>query len=603
MFEESFSNSLSQTFVNMISPGELCNAVKNYKSNSASSIILISFSYLVGVAVWSGLLIASLSNIIRRRADNYKQGLLRYSLKKHIVILGRDQCIPILIKQLSKKHPQSKITIMIDEDVSNLHYALFSELDNEEEKNVMFFRGNRTSRKDLESLDIPFASEVYIFGQPSETDTDLKNLNCLNIISSICENYKRKPMCYVSLTDINAHALTRTSNVLTETNKTDIEFVSINFEESWAKIILVDNKSNKSGIHYLPLDRNGISEKSTQHVHLFIIGMSKMGESLALLAAHIAHYPNHVTKSIKTKITLVDEDIQSFKDEFCHKYESYFSLATHSQKTFRGNSVQEKNYTPTEDYLDIEWEFIESKPTNSELMAYLEKIAKDTDAILTLALCYESAEKNNNIALYLPDSLYDTSVQILTRQNISSLISRYSNTKYSNIKPFGMTDEGICVEMDKTETFAKELNFNYAYGRIPESKDKKEIEKEWRKLPVVKKWSNLYSAMSIPTFWRSISCTDNYTPIIMSEVEHNRWNTEELLLGYRPVNEQEYADVCKKPELKKILKNNYIHFDIRPFNELVELNHQNVIIYDAMKIDYILNYYNNTSDTSQTDKS
>lgn len=586
--DETFSKSFYKTFFNMISSSSLKDATE-LESFPLLYTFFLALVYLIGVVVWSGLVIATLANIMRKRADHFKHGLLHYSFKGHIVICGRDICTPILIKQMLKKHPQSLIALMTNEDVSSLRYTLLCDLEKGYENKVIFLRGNRNSLKDLGSLNIPFASEVYIIGQPNETDGDLKNLRCLELISSICQKTRKKPRCYVNISDLNAYALTRSSNVLTETQKADIEFSSINFEESWAKIVLVDNKSPQSGIHYLPLDRTGISDETTRHVHFVIIGMSKMAESLALLAAQIAHYPNFVTKNIRTKITLVDEDINPKIEELCYKYETYFSLAKHTHKLFKDSITTVKDYTPSNDYLDIEWEFIETKPSNKLLHSYLEQIASDKDSILTLALCYDSAEKNNNIAFYLPDALYTPSVQIITKQNISTLISKYSSKKYSNIKSFGMADEGINIDIDQTEKYAKMLNFNYLYGRMPNANDSANMNRAWHKLPIVKRWSNLYSAMTIPSYERSLSCIRQYATKIMANVEHNRWNTEELLLGYRPVNKKEFDEVCRNPKYKDELKKNYIHFDIRPFDELEKID-KRVLAFDIAKIEFVSLY-------------
>ena len=38
---------------------------------------------------------------------------------------------------------------------------------------------------------------------------------------------------------------------------------------------------------------------------------------------------------------------------------------------------------------------------------------------------------------------------------------------------------------------------------------------------------------------------------IMTEVEHNRWNMEELILGYRPVTDDEQKMIEKDISLKK----------------------------------------------------
>jgi len=84
--------------------------------------------------------------------------------------------------------------------------------------------------------------------------------------------------------------------------------------------------------------------------------------------------------------------------------------------------------------------------------------------------------------------------------------------------------------------------------------------------------------MTIPTKLRSVGIdyksltfkdlTDEEIEIL-AEVEHNRWNVEKLLMGFRPVTDEEKkeidADISKKNKYKKNLQ---AHYDIRPFGEL-----------------------------------
>ena len=55
----------------------------------------------------------------------------------------------------------------------------------------------------------------------------------------------------------------------------------------------------------------------------------------------------------------------------------------------------------------------------------------------------------------------------------------------------------------------------------------------------------------------------------MAQVEHNRWNVEKLLMGYRKPHKDEdkYAYPEHASELKKN-KERFIHHDIRPFSQL-----------------------------------
>jgi hypothetical protein len=64
-----------------------------------------------------------------------------------------------------------------------------------------------------------------------------------------------------------------------------------------------------------------------------------------------------------------------------------------------------------------------------------------------------------------------------------------------------------------------------------------------------------------------------YEEECLAAVEHNRWNVEKLLMGYRKAKPNE--DKYNHPEYSKEFKNNkkklYIHHDIRPFKDLDEV--------------------------------
>jgi len=55
---------------------------------------------------------------------------------------------------------------------------------------------------------------------------------------------------------------------------------------------------------------------------------------------------------------------------------------------------------------------------------------------------------------------------------------------------------------------------------------------------------------------------------ILAEVEHNRWNMEKLLMGFRPTSDEEHELIKADAEKKKGYKDRFIHDDIRPFSEL-----------------------------------
>ena len=112
----------------------------------------------------------------------------------------------------------------------------------------------------------------------------------------------------------------------------------------------------------------------------------------------------------------------------------------------------------------------------------------------------------------------------------------------------------------------------------------KEANEKWKELSVALKWSNLYSAYTIRTKLASLRAmrhlklndeskdTTSLTETEVEEmarVEHNRWNVEKLLMGYRKPHHDE--DKFEYPEFAGELKNNkklFIHHDIRHYYQL-----------------------------------
>lgn len=104
-----------------------------------------------------------------------------------------------------------------------------------------------------------------------------------------------------------------------------------------------------------------------------------------------------------------------------------------------------------------------------------------------------------------------------------------------------------------------------------------ELKDSWNKLSVSLQWSNLYSAYSISPKLRSIGITDGYVKLdndqitLLAEVEHNRWNMEKLLLGFRKPTAEEEELIYGSKEMGDIFKKKrFVHPDIRPYDELKE---------------------------------
>ena len=233
------------------------------------------------------------------------------------------------------------------------------------------------------------------------------------------------------------------------------------------------------------------------------------------------------------------------------------------------------------------------------------------------------SDQRSNFAMgmNMPDEIYAKAIPIFIRQDRSdnfvtnlreadysqeqtyyiveedNLVQEKRKGRFANIYPFGMTDTGFSTD-DVSYKRAKLIHYLYctadydAYlfkGKdfletMPLAIIWSEAETEWQKLSVALKWSNLYSAYCLPCKIASIRAMRGLSPgdtsrdldalsneevELMAIVEHNRWNVEKLLMGYRKANlsedkyeHTEYADLlCMNKEL-------FIHHDIRPYASL-----------------------------------
>jgi hypothetical protein len=67
--------------------------------------------------------------------------------------------------------------------------------------------------------------------------------------------------------------------------------------------------------------------------------------------------------------------------------------------------------------------------------------------------------------------------------------------------------------------------------------EEKELIKLWQDDKIFNRWSNIYNACTIDVKNRSFNIseekTNENTVCLLAEVEHNRWNVERLIFGFR----------------------------------------------------------------------
>lgn len=274
-------------------------------------------------------------------------------------------------------------------------------------------------------------------------------------------------------------------------------------------------------------------------------------------------------------------------------------------------------------FMDMEWEFLKGRVETPELQAYLNETALDKNAITTVAVCMNKSHQAIAAGIYMPREIYRNAIQVLVYQQESQDIignlsgaglekEEIARMRYNKLRPFGMLSSCFS-ETIVDNRLAKLVNYVYQCNDDSELKHINDVdaetgmtkqEKYWRLCSVSDQWSSSYNADAITTKLRFLGLDFDTSTIEemkakfsnevalaeISEVEHNRWNTEKLLMGFRPVTNSEIEEFNKLRKanasledynnLKRQYKKSWdmAHLNICSFKQLKE--------YDAPAVKY-----------------
>lgn len=396
------------------------------------------------------------------------------------------------------------------------------------------------------------------------------------------ENGKR-PLCHLLLRSHSLLHMIRLDGFRKEIED-KLEVNAFTMEDQWSQMIAMG------------LDREPITGQSEKTVHLVIFGMPEIAEQVAINAAHVCHFPNYLRNnhSLRTRITVIDESAYTKSREWVQRYKnlfdnSYFRFVD-TKKTPAVTNTYRPMFRDREDFVDVEWEFVEASPFDKLVRDKISKWSTSPSQLLTIVFANDNTDIGLNDALHLPENIISaqTPVYVYMQSNKAfDQIKHSSNTP--NVIPFGMADHGYDINIPIVR-MAK--NVNYIYDRCYEENDKDwngrlrftiEIDEEkkelsWARKSGVKRMSNIYNAMTIGVKMRSMGFKeddwDKFYEMsqedieVLAEVEHNRWSVEELILGWRPCSDKEQREIEADINLKEEFKKRKIHYDLRAYNDL-----------------------------------
>ena len=580
----------------MLDPGNFGNG----SDDAGMSALWQLFITLAGTIVFLSMVINAFGNVVDNRIEKYRKGFVRYWFNDQVVFLGANEVIIGMIDHLAtiEKFRKKKFVVLTSDDCEKVRDNITSHLSDEAKKlKITFLFGERNNDDVLKSIYIDRASHIYVVGEEKELERDSINIECWNIIKLLRQETTDKvAKCYLIL---DRQSSTWVFNKMKTDPVSGIETNVIDTLESLSQRVLVNPQSDNGRPVPPTLDGpEGIRRESEKTVHLVIFGMTQMASAMAMTAAHLCHFPNYLRDpSKKTTITFIAPDA---KQEMAFLTGRYSHLFRHSEYEYleEGMSDDERkknsHVSEGEDFLDIRWRFVKGSIEQSWirklLMGYYEnhKIGKER---LTLAICGNDAESNIASALYLPEAFYAKKkesgcddVTILVYQPVSGerIYTACAKTyRYSNVYPFGQYDRSYDPSYRARLLAAKKINYLYKvcknYKKMPDTYT--ELDELWRDKTFLDRASSMYSANSIYMKLRSVGLTPESTkeelkPYVemLSEVEHNRWDVERLILGVsEPTKEQREEYLADPKGLKPHWKQNlHLNINLVPYKDLDE---------------------------------
>lgn len=584
------------------------NAFNNLYINGVHgwALFVSSITFVIGAFIFNGAIIAIITNAIEQRVKNHREGKLHYFTSGHYIIMGFDDMVPSIITHIFEKDKDARILILSAAGSPYVLEKLKRPFDEKQLKQIIVNYGHKVSADYYKDIHLESAEEVYVVGLHSLPAHDAVNVECIDNICRYlnCSTITQRPSRIVCVfKDIDTYAAFKTSDIFSEDmRRLGVEFIPYNFYTGWAKQVFVKRKYR--GGCYPAVYGKGIAPNDTKRVHLVFVGTTNFAVAFAMEAAHLLHFPNFNSKARKTLITFIDINANKEKEEFVTRNRHLFEAL---------------NEAP--DLLDVEFDFVEGNVFSQDIQKLIKDWANNDEEYLSIFLAMANQRQNFVLGMNMPDEVYYRKVPVFIRQDKSDnlvtklrdadaseeytyasvqdgrLIEENRNGRYANIYPFGMNDSSYCAD-DRALVQAKLINYLYATADYDRHKFKgalvletmsqnqiiAEADKCWQKLSVALKWSNLYSAYALETkaatlrAMRGLDIDDTSHDLdtlsdeeveVIAEVEHNRWNVEKLLMGYRRSRPDE--DCRQHPEFASDLAKNkklFIHHDIRPYSDL-----------------------------------
>ena len=435
-------------------------------------------AYIVGLIVFSGISIATITTMIRTAGERFTNGTARYSLNNHILFLGYDDMMIGTVRNELADNPNSDIVVAVPGNVAEARNTIHQYLTNNQSERTIVIQASRIKFDDLKNaVYVQKAQRIYIIGQPEEDTHDANNLKCLGLITGMCYALQNKPMCLYYMRNHATFSLMQRQNLTVDYLHDDIcsscthydksnveEYLGnycepFNFYESATRKLLFNlhDYDNSLKIDWHNAQNNLIKHPSLQP-HLVIVGMSEMGTALAKAALMAIHYPNK-----KLKISFVDSNAYEEMHYFIGRYESFFNNCNYVYRNLDDSAKDNVHKPNGSDFLDVEFEFIQCDVAHPKLKELLmQSVVNKDNEIMTIAVCSNDAPRNMAFVLYLNRAILENVPIWVYQKNNTGMDSFLDHSIYKQVRIFSLIDMAIPIpDRSKEYELVKQVAHTY----------------------------------------------------------------------------------------------------------------------------------------------
>jgi hypothetical protein len=607
-------------YYNYMDPGQQAEV-----EEAGTDRFFVALFAILGVLLLNGLMVSTIVGWVDGRKEMWNRGVIHYGIhhlgrRRFSVIIGANEIAALAIKRLFQNRGiwwgrNKYVLLHTSRDPEAVREELMSHLSEDQMRRVVIYQGLRDSRSEIEHLHLKWANELYILGETTQVDGsdsshDTMNMRSVNLVAEYLLKNRwngifgkyHKLKCSVMFEYQTTYQMLQFADIPKSVKET-MDFVPFNRYESWARKVMVEGAAHNNladvnsadeSIRYTPLDGcEGIATESDDHVHLVIVGMTKMGVAMGVQALLQAHYLNYAhsemcgdvakMSSRRTRITFIDANASQQMNFFKGRYENLFSLVRHrivskyilpdvdsgwNDPIMDDDKMNHLLGGQKHNFLDVEVDFVEGGLEDGSIRDYLCELCDSRgsewvrSAKLTIAVCHEDTSEALASALYMPVEVYEKVQQVWVYQRESADIilnfksAKGSDGRYSKLRPFGMLYGGYIDDEAYTK---KAILVNSAYSVVANSQqqnqpkeDFSEYKKQWDGLSMRDKFSNYYFVDSIPQKLRAVRAQLNVHSIkksfgqyagALARLEHNRWMVQQLILGFSACDADAVADI------------------------------------------------------------